>query len=66
MPTKLLRKAFLLTDEENKQIESEAKKQNLSVSNLTRKLHGLKSLEAGGKRQKQNKGVKEQTNYDKR
>lgn len=51
MPTKLLRKQFLLTDEENKQIEAEAEKQGLSVSNLTRKLHGLKPLEAGGKRE---------------
>lgn len=52
MPTKLIRKQFLLTEEENKQIEAEAAKQGLSVSNLTRKLHGLKPLEAGGKRQK--------------
>ncbi|MDQ3634631.1 MAG: hypothetical protein M3405_09005 [Acidobacteriota bacterium] len=52
MPTKLLRKQFLLTEEENKKIEAEAKKQGLSVSNLTRKKHGLKPLEAGGKRKK--------------
>ena len=52
MPTKLLRKQFLLTEEENQQIETEAEKQGLSVSNLTRKLHGLKPLEAGGKRKK--------------
>ncbi len=52
MPTKLIRKQFLLTEEENKQIESEAKKQGLSVSNLTRKRHGLEALEAGGKREK--------------
>jgi len=50
MPTKLIRKQFLLTKEENSQIELEAKKTGLSVSNLTRKLHGLKPLEAGGKR----------------
>ncbi len=52
MPTKLIRKQFLLTEEENKRIEEEASKQCLSVSNLTRKLHRLKSLEAGGKREK--------------
>jgi hypothetical protein len=51
MPTKLIRKQFLLTDEENKQLESEAKKEGLSVSNLTRKRHGLKPLDAGGKRE---------------
>ena len=51
MPTKLIRKQFLLTEEENKQLESEAKKEGLSVSNLTRKRHGLKPLEAGGKRE---------------
>ncbi len=51
MPTKLIRKQFLLTEEENRQIESVAIKQGLSVSNLTRKLHGLKPLEAGGKRE---------------
>lgn len=50
MPTKLLRKQFLLTDEENKKIEAEAKKHGLSVSNLTRKKHGLKTLDAGGRR----------------
>lgn len=52
MPTKLIRKQFLLTEEENKQLEIEAKKEGLSVSNLTRKRHGLKPLEAGGKREK--------------
>jgi hypothetical protein len=50
MPTNLIRKQFLLTEEENKKIEEEAKRQGLSVSNLTRKLHGLEILEAGGKR----------------
>ena len=50
MPTKLIRKQFLLNAEENKQIEAEAKKQGLSVSNLTRIKHGLEPLEAGGKR----------------
>lgn len=52
MPTKLIRKQFLLTKEENRQLEAEAKKEGLSVSNLTRKRHGLKILEAGGKREK--------------
>lgn len=52
MPTKLLRKQFLLTEEENKQLEAQAEKEGLSVSNLTRKRHGLKTLEAGGRRVK--------------
>lgn len=52
MPTKLIRKQFLLTEEENKQLEAEAEKEGLSVSNLTRKRHNLKSLGAGGKREK--------------
>lgn len=52
MPTKLIRKQFLLTEEENKQLEIEAQKEGLSVSNLTRKRHGLKTLEAGGRRDK--------------
>ena len=52
MPTKLIRKQFLLTQEENKKLEIEAQKENLSVSNLTRKRHGLETLEAGGKRKK--------------
>jgi hypothetical protein len=52
MPTKLIRKQFLLTEEENKKIEAEAEKEGLSVSNLTRKLHGLEPLKAGGKRKK--------------
>lgn len=59
MPTKLIRKQFLLTEEENKQIESEAKKQGLSVSNLTRRLHGLEPLSAGGKREKTRRQPKE-------
>jgi hypothetical protein len=45
MPTKLLRKQFLLTDDENKRIEKEADKAGLSVSNLTRRKYGLKPLE---------------------
>lgn len=52
MPTKLLRKQFLLTKEEDEQLQAEAKRQGLSVSNLTRKLHRLEPLEAGGKREK--------------
>lgn len=51
MPTKLIRKQFLLSDEENAKIEARAKKEGLSVSNLTRKLHGLEPLGAGGKRE---------------
>jgi hypothetical protein len=50
MPTQLIRKQFLLTEEENRQIEEAAKKEGLSVSNFTRKLQGLKPLEAGGNR----------------
>ncbi len=50
MPTQLIRKQFLLSEEENKKLEKEAEKEGLSVSNLTRKRHGLKPLEAGGKR----------------
>jgi hypothetical protein len=52
MPTQLIRKQFLLTEEENRKLETEAKKEGLSVSNLTRKRHGLEALEAGGKREK--------------
>ena len=47
MPTELIRKQFLLTEEENKKIEAEAEKQGLSVSNLTRILHGLEPLKKG-------------------
>lgn len=47
MPTELIRKQFLLTEEENHRIEAEAEKQGLSVSNLTRKLHGLEPLKKG-------------------
>lgn len=52
MPTKLIRKQFLLTKEEDEKLQAEAKRQGLSVSNLTRKLHGLEPLEAGGRREK--------------
>ncbi len=55
MPTRLIRKQFLLTEEENKKIETEAKKQGLSVSNLTRIKYGLTPLVAGGKREKTGK-----------
>lgn len=61
MPTKLIRKQFLLTDEENSLLEQQAEKENLSVSNLTRKRHGLKVLEAGGKREKSSKPSKSKT-----
>jgi hypothetical protein len=52
MPTKLIRKQFLLTADENEKIEAEAKRQGLSVSNLTRKLHGLSALSLGGARKR--------------
>ena len=51
MPTRLIRKQFLLTEEENAKIELEAKKEGISVSNLTRKLYGLEQIKAGGKRE---------------
>jgi hypothetical protein len=47
MPTELIRKQFLLTEEENIIIEQEAQKRGLSVSNLTRMLHGLEPLKKG-------------------
>ena len=59
MPTKLIRKQFLLTDKENAKIEAQAKKEGLSVSNLTRKLHGLEPLGAGGKRENTGRPAKE-------
>jgi hypothetical protein len=52
MPTKLIRKQFLLSKEEDAKLQAEAKRQGMSVSNLTRKLHGLKPLESGGRRTK--------------
>lgn len=57
MPTELIRKQFLLTEDENLQIEQEAQKRGLSVSNLTRILHGLEPLKKGtmSKRDKENK-----------
>lgn len=58
MPTKLIRKQFLLTEEENSELETQAKKEGVSVSNLTRKRHGLNMLEAGGKRVKIDKTAK--------
>lgn len=58
MPTKLIRKQFLLTEEENRVLEAQAENEKLSVSNLTRKRHGLKPLEAGGKREKSGKPSK--------
>ncbi len=59
MPTQLIRKQFLLTEEENRKLEEEAKNEGLSVSNLTRKRHGLKPLEAGGKRSNTGRPAKE-------
>jgi hypothetical protein len=47
MPTELIRKQFLLTEEENLKIEREAESKGLSVSNLTRILHGLEPLKKG-------------------
>ena len=47
MPTELIRKQFLLTEEENQEIERKAASKGLSVSNLTRVLHGLKPLKKG-------------------
>ena len=56
MPTELIRKQFLLTEEENLKIEREAESKGLSVSNLTRILHGLEPLKKGviSKRSKEN------------
>lgn len=47
MPTELIRKQFLLTKAENFEIEQKAKSKGLSVSNLTRILHGLEPLRKG-------------------
>ncbi len=47
MPTELIRKQFLLTEEENLKIEQIAESKGLSVSNLTRILHGLEPLKKG-------------------
>lgn len=47
MPTELIRKQFLLTEGENLKIEQEAQRRGLSVSNLTRILHGLEPLKKG-------------------
>ncbi|HEY0428915.1 MAG TPA: hypothetical protein VGC76_14130 [Pyrinomonadaceae bacterium] len=47
MPTELIRKQFLLTEEENLEIERKAATKGLSVSNLTRVLHGLEPLKKG-------------------
>jgi hypothetical protein len=47
MPTELIRKQFLLTEEENLEIEKKAESKGLSVSNYTRILHGLEPLKKG-------------------
>lgn len=47
MPTELIRKQFLLTEEENAEIEKIAANKGLSVSNYTRILHGLAPLRKG-------------------
>ena len=52
MPTKLIRKQFLLSDEENERLELQAEAKGLSVSNLTRVRHGLKPLDVGRKSEK--------------
>jgi hypothetical protein len=61
MPTKLLRKQFLLTDKENERLEKEAEKKGLSVSNLTRIRHGLEPLKIGGKRAESGRPPKKKT-----
>lgn len=50
----------MLTDEENLQVEKKAEDNGLSVSNYTRKLHGLKPLEVGGKRKKAGRPPKDE------
>lgn len=47
MPSELIRKSFLLTDEESAEIEKRASDKKLSVSNLVRERLGLKPLERG-------------------
>ncbi|HQU83933.1 MAG TPA: hypothetical protein PKY59_12435 [Pyrinomonadaceae bacterium] len=59
MPTELLRKQFLLTDEENAEIERKAKEKGLSVSNLTRTLYGLEPLKKGVISEKSKQNSKE-------
>ena len=54
MPTKLIRKQFLLSEEEDEHLQAKARREGLSVSNLTRKLFGLPVLESGGARIKAN------------
>ena len=53
MPTKLIRKQFLLTIEENALLEKVADRECFSVSNLTRIRHGLKPLEVGRRKEKE-------------
>ena len=65
MPTNLIRKQFLLTEEENHEIETKAREEGLSVSNLTRRLYRLKPLEAGGKREKSGRPSTNQTDTPK-
>ncbi|HEX8288738.1 MAG TPA: hypothetical protein VF556_12110 [Pyrinomonadaceae bacterium] len=62
MPTQLIRKQFLLTEDENKKLEAEAKSKGLSVSNLTRIKHSLEPLGAGGKREKTGRPPKDKKN----
>ena len=56
MPTELIRKQFLLTEEENLEIERKAESKGLSVSNLTRVLHGLEPLKKGVPSKKAKRG----------
>ena len=63
MPTELIRKQFLLTEEENLKIEKEAQSRGLSVSNLTRILHGLEPLKKGiSAKQKKGKTTQDKKN----
>lgn len=57
MPSKLIRKQFLLSKEENRQLAQKAAKEGLSVSNLFRMRHGFTPLESGGNRPKRKRTV---------
>lgn len=50
MPTKLIRKQFLISNEENKKLERIARSLGVSVSNLARIKFGLAPLEMGRKK----------------
>lgn len=55
MPTELIRKQVLLSDDENAELERKAKENKLSVSNYIRKALGFKPLERGFARIKEKK-----------